>query len=284
MRRFAQAACVVALFGASQAWAQSPGALGYQGRLFRADGQPESGMVTITFALFASPTGGTPLWTETQVLSLDQGFYSTFLGDTVPIPESVFDGSERYLEPTVNAQPLLPRQRVAAVAYARRASTAKNVQGGAADVTSLAIGGTTVIDSTGKLVGPAAVAGVPSGLIGFFAGACPTGWTEYAPLQGRLVLGLPAGGTVGGTKGTSLGNLAALPVTSHSHTASQPAHNHGMNSAGGGGTTNEVSFISNGDGCCGDLLTTSTTPAITVNSAGDTNGPPYIQLRACQKN
>ncbi len=134
--------------------------------------------------------------------------------------------------------------------------------------------------------------GVPAGMIAFFASAtCPSGWTEYTAVRGRLILGLPVGGTVAGTKGTAIGNLAALPVTQHNHSASSDSagsHFHGSavgcsTNAGCGSSVNR--YV---DGDLADTLNTTSAGShshiITVNNAGDVNGPPYLQLLACQKN
>ena len=68
---------------------------------------------------------------------------------------------------------------------------------------------------------------VPTGLVGFFAGTgCPSGWSEYTTARGRVIVGLPSGGTPEGTHGVSLGNL--LPrtindVPSHTHSIDPPS-------------------------------------------------------------
>src|SRR5437870_1535639 len=75
--------------------------LGYQGRLLKADGTPETGVVAITFSVFAQPTGGAPLWSEVQNVGLSSGYYATVLGSVTPIPAGLFDGNARYLELSV---------------------------------------------------------------------------------------------------------------------------------------------------------------------------------------
>jgi len=75
----------------------------------------------------------------------------------------------------------------------------------------------------------------PAGAIAFFdLAACPAGWSEVAAGRGRTVVGLPLGGTVGGTQGTPLTNLEArqhphaysalvttTPAGEHSHVWAQ---------------------------------------------------------------
>src|SRR5580658_3521932 len=48
---------------------------------------------------------------------------------------------------------------------------------------------------------------VPSGAVIFFKlSACPAGWSEYAPAQGRSVVGVVDGGTLAAIVGTALGD------------------------------------------------------------------------------
>ena len=149
---------LVVLVVASVAVAQVPPKLGYQGRLVNADGTPAAGIVDTTFAVYDAPTGGNALWTEPQHLGLTDGYYATFLGDAVPLPLGLFDGSERYLELDIGGIALTPRQRVGSVPYALVATSARNVTGGAVSASSVSIGGQTVLDGNGKLAGPAAYA------------------------------------------------------------------------------------------------------------------------------
>lgn len=147
-----------ALLAPALVFAQVPAKLGYQGLLLKADGQPEVGVVAVTFSVYSAATGGTPLWSEPQQIALTNGFYATFLGDVTPIPSSAFSGPERFLELSIGGSALTPRQRVGSVAYALMATDARNVVGGTVDASSVKVAGTTVIDGTGKLVGPAAYA------------------------------------------------------------------------------------------------------------------------------
>src|SRR5947209_5089787 len=82
LHRILQAALVaqaVALVG-SAALAAVPHGLTDQGRLFDSAGGALQGTVSITFSLYAAPSGGAPLWTETQSIALDEGYFSAQLG------------------------------------------------------------------------------------------------------------------------------------------------------------------------------------------------------------
>src|SRR3990167_9142688 len=78
---------------------------------------------------------------------------------------------------------------------------------------------------------------VPTGMIGLFDAACPEGWTELTAARGRFIVGVPSGGTVAGTKGTALGDLDDVLITTvvaHNHgagsyaAAAEAAHTHGI--------------------------------------------------------
>jgi hypothetical protein len=150
-------ALLATLSGASVARADVPAFLTEQGRLLDKTGAPVTGTITVVFALYDVPTGGTALWSENQVISLDDGYFSAILGETTPIPRTLFDGQTRHLGVQIGSDPeMAPRQAVVSVPYAL---VAGNVSG---DITptSISVNGGTVIDSSGKWVGP------NSGLIG----------------------------------------------------------------------------------------------------------------------
>ncbi len=70
----------------------------------------------------------------------------------------------------------------------------------------------------------ATISGIPANVIAYFNGAVasiPSGWTEFTAARGRVIVGVPSGGTVGGTVGTALTNLQDL---THTHTG--PSHQH----------------------------------------------------------
>ncbi len=127
----------------------------------------------------------------------------------------------------------------------------------------------------------------PAGAVIYMNGAtCPTGWTEYAAVQGRYIVGLPAGGSLAGTQGTALSNLENRAVGQHNHTITDPGHGHSTQIPGsnaGGGTSG--TFNGNNLGF-NTFASFSATTGILINNAGSVAGTnaPYIQLRACQKN
>jgi len=151
LRARSSAIAAFVLLAATASRAQVPQLLGYQGRLLRADGTAATGTAAATFSVFDAESGGSTLWSETQTLGLSDGYYSTFLGLVVP-PGEALSGGARWLQVQVGGETLLPRQQIGAVLFA---VAARNVAGGTANVSSVKIGGQTVLDAAGRLAGSA---------------------------------------------------------------------------------------------------------------------------------
>ena len=152
------AVSIAALTTAVPASAASvPPFLTEQGRLFDAMGMPITATLSFVFTVYNDASGTTNLWTETKMITLDDGYFSTTLGDVTAMPSTVFNGTTRYLGIKVGADPeMTPRQPLSSVPYALMAT---NVIG---DITpsSVSIGATPVINSSGQWVGS------PTGLVG----------------------------------------------------------------------------------------------------------------------
>jgi hypothetical protein len=94
--------------------------LHYQGLLTDpGTGEPVDGSHTMTFRLYDSESGPTALWMETEDVSVENGVFSTVLGDVEPLDQGLFDGRELWLGVKVGADAeATPRQRILPVAYA----------------------------------------------------------------------------------------------------------------------------------------------------------------------
>lgn len=140
----------------------------------------------------------------------------------------------------------------------------------------------------------------PAGTIIFHTdGVCPPGWAEVMAARGRILVGLPAGGTLAGTVGSALTDLATRTITAnpaHTHTVgtlswSTPAnHTHTYSIDAGGGAVNSLDVSSAGSFY--GFFTTSSDGAHThtvSGSSGSTGAAsvdvtmPYIQYIVCQK-
>lgn len=97
------------------------------------DGKPLSGVVGISFSLYAEPTGGPALWMETQNVQADAvGHFSVLLGSTKPegLPADIFNSEQaRWIGVQVEQQPEQPRSLLVSSPYALKAGDAETLGG-----------------------------------------------------------------------------------------------------------------------------------------------------------
>jgi hypothetical protein len=107
-------------------------------------------VVDVKFALYAAQTGGDPLWSEMQQVSLDPtGKYSVLLGSVTTLPDSVFaQGQARWIGVTLGSEQESARSILVATPYSLKASDSETLGGHpASDFTlknALAPGGTDI--------------------------------------------------------------------------------------------------------------------------------------------
>ena len=105
----------------------------YAGVVRNASGEPLTGTVGVTFALYAAEQGGSPLWIETQNVQVDsQGRFSVSLGATKSegLPQNLFvSGEARWLGVQPQGQPEQPRSQLISVPYAMKAGDAQTIGG-----------------------------------------------------------------------------------------------------------------------------------------------------------
>jgi hypothetical protein len=103
--------------------AQVPQLINYQGKLTKSTGTPVDTTISMVFTIYADSSGTISKWSETQTaVKVEKGVFNVLLGNVNPIPDSVFDGSTRYLGVKVGADPeITPRKPMVSVAYAYRA-------------------------------------------------------------------------------------------------------------------------------------------------------------------
>lgn len=102
----------------------------YQGRLIR-NGVPANGTFNMFFRICdlsdcSNPPGiyREPSGLGTLPVVVSTGLFSVQIGNSNPIPDTVFDGPNAFIEVNVEGEVLLPRERIAAHPYALRASSA----------------------------------------------------------------------------------------------------------------------------------------------------------------
>jgi hypothetical protein len=99
--------------------AQIPRTLSYQGVLTDTLGNPRpDGIVTFTFRLYDTPTGGTAIWTEIKDLQVRRGLFFTALGDVTPFGAGVRFDRPYWLGVKPGSEPeLSPRIPLTSVGY-----------------------------------------------------------------------------------------------------------------------------------------------------------------------
>jgi hypothetical protein len=106
----------------------------FNGTLQDSGGQPRTGTVGITFAIYHESNGGAPLWQETQNVQLDQqGHYDVLLGavnEGIPV-ELFTSGETRWLGVQVQlpGEEEQPRELLVSVPYALKAADAETLGG-----------------------------------------------------------------------------------------------------------------------------------------------------------
>ena len=104
--------------------ATTPLLISYQGRLSNVSG-PITATVSMTFTFWDAASGGNVQWQEAnKLVSVNNGFFTTLLGDSTTIAPTIFDGRNLWLGVQVESDAeMSPRQRIASVPYAFTANT-----------------------------------------------------------------------------------------------------------------------------------------------------------------
>src|SRR3990172_3435342 len=100
-------------------YAAVPQTINFQGYLTNPGGVPVNTTVDITFKVYDVLSGGSPLWTETQTVTVTTGVFNVTLGAITPLPGNLFDQQTRYLGITVagDSGEMTPRQMLTSVGY-----------------------------------------------------------------------------------------------------------------------------------------------------------------------
>jgi len=105
----------------------------FSGALKNYDGKPATGVVGVTFLLYAEEEGGQPLWRETQNVSVDaEGRYSAALGANTAfgLPSELFAaGQARWLAIEPQGLPAPARVLLLSVPYAMKAGDSETLGG-----------------------------------------------------------------------------------------------------------------------------------------------------------
>src|SRR5271170_4130905 len=222
-------------------------------------GNSLSGVVSITFSLYAGQRGGQPLWIETQNnVQLDPiGHYSVQLGITKPngVPTTLFtSGEARWLGVRIADQVEQPRVLLLSVPYALKAGDAATIGGlpPSAFVLAAPSNGTAPVYSTelatGQSVSPetavdVTTTGGTSNYLPFFNGTSTIIDSLLYQSGGKVGINAITPGATLDVKGTAnMEGLLTLPATGAA-TATKGAHSQPLNlaaSAFNGATTAAV--------------------------------------------
>src|SRR4051812_6286404 len=101
-----------------------PGTVNFSARVVENDVALE-GSHDLTVKIFNAATGGDELFSEDhQGVAVDKGLVYLSVGSTTPLDAAVFDGTEAFLEVSIDGTVMTPRLAIGSVPYAQRASAA----------------------------------------------------------------------------------------------------------------------------------------------------------------
>lgn len=170
----------------------------YQGILSDGEGIPIEGEMEMTFRIYQEPSGGTPLWEESQRITLTEGLYTAELGKSSSISPEVFQRQTLYLEIQASGDsPMTPRMGIYSVPFAQQASVATTALSVDDSITlpRLVINDLEVINEQGEWIGPATRLQGPQGPAGPIG---PQGVPGPPGPPGAVPQVLPGAGLIGG--------------------------------------------------------------------------------------
>jgi hypothetical protein len=132
--------------------ADVPHLLNVQGLLTDAEGRPlPDQSYSVMFSIYNSESGGSALWSETRSVATLNGLFTIYLGQSNPLPSSLFDNVELWLGVAVEGEAeMTPRQRLTAAPYVFRAVSADSA-GFAFSLAENSVGSEQIIDGTIEL-------------------------------------------------------------------------------------------------------------------------------------
>lgn len=128
MRSLTFLAAISVLLAASVS-ADVPHQISYQGRLTDNHGDPVNGAVDIIFAIYADSSTSSMLWKENHKgVTVENGLFNVMLGSISALAPSVFDGSTRFLQVTVDGEAFDDLTLITSVAHAYRSAVSDTAQ------------------------------------------------------------------------------------------------------------------------------------------------------------
>jgi len=108
--------------------------ISYQGRLLDSGGNPVNGTQVMTFSLYTTPSGGSPLWSQAQSVTLDDGLFTAYL----EVWPAHFNGQQLWLGVQLQGEAeMTPRQPILPAPYALSLRPGAVISGSRANVGAL---------------------------------------------------------------------------------------------------------------------------------------------------
>lgn len=187
--------------------------LNFQARLLNSTGSlVNDGNYSVQFKLYTAVSGGTNEWTETQTVTVKNGYFNVYLGNVTPFGASIDWSQEKWLTMNVNSDgEMSPRIKLTATPYSLRSGQADSltITGGTITGDNLfqkAPGSVEVINSanSGLRFNQTGAGGLLQ-LQGNGSDVFTVSKTGNVAASGSLVLG--AGATLGNSSSTTAGTL-----------------------------------------------------------------------------
>lgn len=192
----------------TQALADVPRLMNYQGRLYDSASKPVNAVKVMTFRFYDAETGGSLLagFAETQYVAVTKGIFNVLIGSATVdgVPAEIFTGSSVYLSVTIGGEEQLPRQRLVSAAFAMKAAEADH----AAEAAHAAATDADTVDGAhaSELAKPADVAAAVTAHAG--SGDHDSRYFTETEGDGRFVNA--AGDTVSGALTLSIGSTGGI--------------------------------------------------------------------------
>jgi hypothetical protein len=131
-RHYFHGGLLVTLALAGWAHAVGPDLITYQGRVLTSGGSPVAdGPHTFEFDIFTVSSGGTPLWSESDIVTTSEGLFTQILGLSTALPTSLFTANAQlWLEVTFEGEAQLPRTQLTSSGNALAVNTVAGATGG----------------------------------------------------------------------------------------------------------------------------------------------------------
>src|ERR1022692_455666 len=274
--------CSIPISRAQQVSPVVPPLVTFSGLLMDANHKPLTGTVGVTFALYSSEQGGSPLWLETQNVKPDNtGQYTVMLGSSTShgLPAELFaSGEARWLGVQAQGQAEQPRVLLMSVPYALKALDAETIGGRPASSFMLAPAATKAGTSSGSPDSTITGSGTAD-YLPVFTGTSTIGNSKvYQNASGEIGINTtsPAATLDVKGKGDVRDTLTLFPKSTHptlkvNGTAFQVASTGQVTFASGQTFpgTGTVTSVGSGAGLTGGPITTSGT--LSVATGGVTN-------------